>query len=294
MTRRLWLIFTVLVIFLVNTPSTITANHLNAGEVIVDQYGFEMVYVPAGRVTMGIERGRLVQFIEQGAFLDVPESQVDLILDIYEEQGAFETIDIEVSEFWIDRYEVTIEQYLSRAEYCMGTGRCNTLNLPPELMSDPNQPQVGIDWFDALRFCVGRGARLATEHEWEYAASGSENLIFPWGNTLVYENISIAVPTIGVTYPVGSKRENISWVGAYDMAGNAAEWVEDRLLPYAFDSDLWALWSSTPNFDTQRVMRGGSYYSSTALETTTFARISRNSQSASGGIRCVRSANPNE
>jgi iron(II)-dependent oxidoreductase len=253
-----------------------------------DRYGFEMIYVPAGSFEMGITRQQFHDYIVSGALGDVPDSQVDLVEDIAAGQGVFEAYTATIPAFWIDRYEVTIEQYTSLTEVCIGTGRCSRIDLSrtPELASDPNQPQVKVTWFDAMRFCNGRGARLPSEEEWEYTASGPDNRLFPWGDTFVPDHVSTEN-----TYPVGTRAGNVSWIGAYDMAGNAGEWVENHLKRYTplsqEQSDILPIES-----DVQRVIRGGSYRT-TVNFLTTFARSSDHPDTQGVmGIRCARSSDP--
>jgi formylglycine-generating enzyme required for sulfatase activity len=284
-----------LVFFLNVVPQSLKDNAQSVfepGTIEIDSYGFEMVYVPGGNFEMGIESERYSEGVRSGAFGSIWEEQEELVYDLIREQGVFDAYIPTVSNFWIDRYEVTIEQYNSFARLCMDTGRCSDSDLSqtPELMSDPRQPQINVTWLDAVLFCTGREARLPTEEEWEYAASGPENLNFPWGDTLIPEYLAGET-----TYPVGSVTTNVSWVGAYDLVGNAAEWVEDRLAPYPNSSSDYAPISIFFNSDTRRVIRGGSYRTS-ILDLTTFSRrwAQLNSTSEIGvGFRCVRSDPPN-
>ena len=263
------------------------------GTVRSDDLGFEMVYVPAGTVEMGIDRESFLELLEQGSFLQVPETQFSLIVSEFESQGVFTSITVDLPAFWIDRYEATIQQYHSLFEVCIQSGNCSPIktDYDAQLTSDVQQPQVGVTWFDALRFCNTRQARLPTEYEWEYAARGPNNYIFPWGNILAPENIASA-NTTSITYPVGSKPSNVSWIGAFDLVGNAGEWVENRFVPYDMDIASWETLSHQPNFDTDRVVRGGSF-ATTSLFATSIARASADPRSGGDmGVRCVRSSEP--
>jgi len=107
------------------------------------------------------------------------------------ETDIFQVHPVEVSAFWMDKYEVTIEQYA----ICMQPGPsryCQKITIAPgpKLSDDPKKPQVGVDWYDAMYFCNMRGGRLPTEVEWEYSAKGANNNIFPWGNTFIETNVA--------------------------------------------------------------------------------------------------------
>src|SRR6185503_16779770 len=57
----------------------------------------------------------------------------------------------------------------------------------PELAL-PDLPIVGVSWHDAVAYCEWRSetenryVRLPTEAEWEFAARGSQDVLFPWGD----------------------------------------------------------------------------------------------------------------
>ena len=112
-------------------------------------------------------------------------------------------------------------------------------------------PVVGVSWEQANAFCAwrtdyllkGLGGearyvqryRLPTEAEWEFAARGKDQNVFPWnnqdvksGNGCFYANFK---PDRGnytkdgnlITSKVGIYSANSN--GLFDMAGNVAEWT---------------------------------------------------------------------
>lgn len=140
--------------------------------------------------------------------------------------------------FYIDRYEVTQDQFTS-----LGGIMEEDFAWPGD-----NHPVENISWFEARDFCQIRDSRLPTEREWEYAARGPDSLTYPWGNTFVSEGAAYingggTLGTADVIDASGNpaRPKSASWVGAMDMSGNVFEWTSTR-----FD-DL-SLWEGVPDF----------------------------------------------
>lgn len=157
--------------------------------------------------------------------------------------------------YWIDKYEITNEAY--------GALKCSHWSTAPY------QPYVCVDWHDALEFCKSRNAHLPSEQEWEYAARGVDNLLYPWGNEWDNHKVHWNIESSNKTVSVSSYSEGMSWVGAFHMSGNVWEWV-----------------TSTSAYN---IARGGSYNSSTVDLPTTIFRIRHGSYNGNvTGFRCAR------
>ncbi len=262
------------------------------GDIILDEFGIEMVYVPSGTYTLGIDQEQLWVLCDQRGEPD-PDQCVQII---QEETGATYRQTVDIQPFWIDRFEVTIEQF---NEFCglnanTDIDDCIGTLSDAELSLAPIQPQVAISWYAANFICNQRNARLPTEAEWEYAASGPENSVFAWGDTFDPDFIHSSDPQYTRTYPVGSIPENVSWVGAFDLTGNVEEWVEDRfsvriLLNVKPEDRLPSTTINTLEFS--RVTKGG-FWNSTFWGLTNFYRRQATSpevMSPNIGFRCARS-----
>jgi iron(II)-dependent oxidoreductase len=179
--------------------------------------------------------------------------------------------------FWIDKYEVT-----NRLFWTLD----GAAKVPPSSRNG-DQPRDNITFAEAQTFCNLRGARLPTEREWEYAARGPSNLIYPWGNDWNDSNIV----WIG-SHPaeVGSRFTGISWVGALDMAGNISEWVSSLYRPYPYQLQDGREGIGAPGEQVSRIHRGqgvtfmgdGDFRSANRIEADV-------PYSTDIGFRCVRS-----
>jgi iron(II)-dependent oxidoreductase len=248
---------------------TVTVGH--------DTNGAEMIYVPAGKFQMGTTSETIHRLCTE-----LGPDHLDKCTELLSTGDVLSAYTAEVSSFWIDRYEVTVAQY----QNCVKLGSCTDIDLSqtPDLASPDNKPQVAVTWYQAIRFCNYRGARLPTEEEWQFAASGPENNAYPWGNSFVQANYPVA----NSTHPIGGVPGDRSWIGVYDMAGNVAEWVENLYLPYSRNVTNWSGFS-----EVDRVSRGGSWGSGGLLATTFMrTRLYPDEVYPTQGFRCARSSPP--
>lgn len=206
----------------------------------------------------------------------------------------FEKI-IFVDEFYMDQYEVTNRQY----GQCVQAGRCTLPRLPRSVnfgryytgSEYGNYPVIWISWDDAAAYCSFVGKRLPTEAEWEKAARGPDNTLYPWGadepsNQANYNYVWRDVA------PVGSFPADTSGFGVSDMAGNVREWVADW---YQWDYYLNAPSQNPtgPNSGVTKVLRGGSWNDTAVyLRGTVRKNFLQESYDSNLGFRCASSTFP--
>jgi formylglycine-generating enzyme required for sulfatase activity len=133
-----------------------------------------------------------------------------------------------VNDFYIAETEVTNKQY---AEFVTETKR-----KPPVGWSNKGFPKgldmypvTNINYNDADSFCkwlskkLNVEVRLPTDFEWEHAAKGEEEYLYPWGNDWD-KNAAVVRGKVG---SVKKFEKNKSPYGAYDMSGNVWELTSD-------------------------------------------------------------------
>lgn len=132
--------------------------------------------------------------------------------------------------FRIDKYLVTNAQY---ARFLAATGHRPPSTWKGGLIPDGKllAPVTLVSWFDARAYAQWAGKRLPTEAEWEKAARGTDGRRWPWGNVMDPKRLNTYY-NVGSATRVNAYPNGTSPYGAFDMAGNVAEWVEDDFLPY--------------------------------------------------------------
>jgi formylglycine-generating enzyme required for sulfatase activity len=156
-----------------------------------------MVYVPGGTVHVGTGQERV-------------------------------TTAVQVSPFFIERTEVTVEAYLK----CVKAGNCEPPYPQPGCNGTAKKPRSKhpmncISKREAERYCTQHGKRLPSEAEWQAAAGGTDGRMYPWGNDPAGEQLCWQKNSKAPdgTCPVGAFPQGASPVGAQDMAGNVEEWT---------------------------------------------------------------------
>jgi formylglycine-generating enzyme len=120
-----------------------------------------------------------------------------------------------------------------------------------------SQPVTNVAWQDAQAFAQWADVRLPTEAEWERAARGDDERMYPWGPRWIDERCN-AGNTYGTLLPVDEFPAGRSPYGMWDMAGNAYEWCLDFYAP-SFYHESPASNPRGPESGQERTIRGGFY-----------------------------------
>jgi sulfatase modifying factor 1 len=293
-------------------PAALAATLLGAPEVVVPTGRSVTVQVvpppiitiPAGRFAMGASADEVKH--ARALCADELRGGGALVLELSPRCGArFETesplVQVYLRAFAIDRGEVSEAAYSA----CVRAGACRpTGDVGP--YEDSLLPIEKVSFPEAQGFCRWRGGRLPTEAEWEKAARGPGERMWPWGNDWLDRRANhgraerLAPSTTQPSHdtvdsadgfagraPVGSFPAGASSFGVLDLGGNVWEWTGtwfSREPPQAasrFDP-------RGPAFGSERTIRGGGYRSPPSdLRVTRRIGVHPDERLAGVGFRCA-------
>jgi hypothetical protein len=187
---------------------------------------FELVPIPAGQFTMGLD-----------ASPDEREKPAHRVILSPFEMGRY----LVVNFLYYDAFPFAVD----RRDVYSGSG---------------NQPANNVSWFEAQVFAWWLGCDLPTEAEWEYAcrAGGRDDDVL-FDPTKLDEYAWYVGNSDNRTHEVGEKRQNS--FGLYDMLGNVREWVKDwysdkQFYEYCFEQGAVTDPLASGGSD-RKVLRGG-------------------------------------
>jgi len=196
------------------------------------------------------------------------------------QKGAADAETIDLPPFYIDETEVSNSEYL---RFCEATG--HAASQTPNYKTHPDHPVSGVSYEDALAYASWAGKRLPTEAEWEKAARGTDERIYPWGDAAWTADVPSQLQ------PVSSGPARRSPYGAYNMAGNVWEWTGSPYTPQQPDIAAMKRLVGGVNFSsTWQVIKGGSF-SPGGSDNFAISRrrgLPTDARSPWIGFRCVR------
>jgi formylglycine-generating enzyme required for sulfatase activity len=205
-----------------------------------------LVKVPAGEFVIGSDRAK------DGEAYDDEQPQHRLYMP----------------KFYVARYPVTGAEWYA---YCEASGR--EPERAESLQGLDNHPVRYVTWNESLAYAQWHGFGLPSEAEWEKAARGADERIYPWGDAwqagrantdelwqsstggclrrLFRRNVTRTTTPVGQFSPLGDTP-----YGCADMSGNVWEWTRSIFEGYPYDptdgrEDLQSKGA--------RVLRGGSF-----------------------------------
>jgi formylglycine-generating enzyme required for sulfatase activity len=225
-----------------------------------------------------------------------------------------------VGTFAIDRDEVTVARFRDAVarglvpvdtpgttEGELGTTPETTCSFSAAPRGREDFAMTCVTWRTARALCMFSGGDLATEAQWEYAATSAARpgkTTFPWGDDVpdcaraVYGRLALAGLPGACEKEAGSGPRavtvsslpiapgDVSAAGVRGLGGGVAEWTRDS--PAAYDAPCWRGIDATcsdPAGDAH-VVRGGAWASS-PINVRSTARLASRKATSFIGFRCV-------
>jgi len=230
---------------------------------------------------------------------------------------------VEITSFWIHQHEGSVTD----VHKCLVAGGCSLSDIATSggyfdypRNSQDGAPQVyrkrhdasdarghgmvpvnGVSWYGARDYCSWIGARLPSEAEWEYVASGgAKELRFPW--------LPDVMPTCEHLSFKGTASEECGYEASREVnermrlgehpvffvvhiAGNVWEWVSDWYAP-SYNSRTITTNPTGPPSGSTKVQRGGGWSDEelTIFRTSHRAQMAPDLKLADVGFRCAASS----
>lgn len=230
-----------------------------------NRIGITMVSIPAGSFAMGSCKvtSDMVEENKKRAFLGQPALSTNCVgSDPDASDSEVPQHTVRVPAFQLGKTEVTLGQF---KQFIAAAGRSDLVSddfMKYNRFGD-NVPVTMVNWNDAQDFIAwlnqteGKGWRLPSEAEWEYACRAGGNHTYCGSNDV--GSVGWYDGKIGERPRAVATKQHNAW-GLHDMSGNVYEWVQD----WYHDSYRGAptdgsAWTSGGRQDA-RVVRGGSWF----------------------------------
>ena len=152
-------------------------------------------------------------------------------MDIYEVTNA------QFRKF-IEENGYTSESYWSEAgwQWVKDQERRQPSYWDNEAVNQPEQPVVGVTWYEADAYCRWAGKELPTDAQWEKACRGPDGRLYPWGDKpLETDGGQMASKSDEIQNTVvGSAPQAQTPDGIHDLAGSVLEWTATEQADQAF------------------------------------------------------------
>jgi formylglycine-generating enzyme required for sulfatase activity len=261
--------------------SSLTFAYFFRGEAAVAGH---WVTIPAGSFVMGMNESEAqlaYSLCIEGALDKNDCDPINTLL-----AGSGPQVVTVLPEFAMLDNEVTHAQY----QQCVDAQAC----VPPTDWfydrSEMNDPATLLNLSEAEAYCAWLGGRLPTQAEWEKAARGPHNLVFPWGNVWDPAKANLQHAGDGTVQSILQyAASDRSGYGIKNLAGNVREWTRSEYSPLSVNQPF----SGNTVLENSRVglpviVRGGFWgnVASVGMSSSRGADSSL-SQRESLGFRCV-------